>query len=667
MKQLLQLLITCISLNFSLWAQEKCVSHVYEQMLREKFPEEYGTKEDFERWIAQKLAERRAGISQRSGPYTVPVIIHVVYDSATWQVQSNTRNIPYAQAESQIRVLNRDFNKTNLDFNTVVRAEFQPKASSLNITFVPATKDPNGNWLTEPGVERINGQARFGITQWSALGGNTDNILKPQTIWDPNKYLNIWVVEFQNPNLFGYAEFPAYSLPGNPGGSTNSTDGVVVTWRAFGSNVDPDTGTPTPYVSASNLLCTDCDRGRTTTHELGHWLGLRHIWGDVSGCGNPNSDDYCNDTPDQNTSTPTTSPCPFPNTCPTLEPAYGNTDVDDQRENFMDYSADACMGMFTQDQVARMEVIMDNAPRRASLTTAANLAAVAPPRPNGLYVDIYSNKTQIIEGETVNFAQINQNQGVAAATNFSWNFDLDNIGGVSPATFSGPNPPAITFNKVGTYKVRLTISNGSNTAQSNIIQIDVGLKGPSNLQFLNAEGSGANAKVIDVAKLKWNDNSNSEDNYIVERKKNTDPISAYAVIATLPPNTTTYDDNFTTNPAIVSGQKYDYRIKAIKGSQQGSVAGSIILERATALYASPLADQAIIYPNPTQETLTVNLEALQVQSGTIEIYNAVGQSIQKKAFQGNKVTFDVGHFSKGIYILKVITDKGSFVKRLSIQ
>ncbi|MCS6794439.1 MAG: zinc metalloprotease [Raineya sp.] len=396
-----RLLLLCIALwgVHGAMGQEKCASHIYEQQLREKYPEIYRTKEEFENWMAQKIAERRAGITQRSGPYTIPVIIHIIYDNNSWQILNNTRNITYAQAESQIRVLNRDFNQTNLDFSTVVRTIFQPKAASLNITFVPATRDPNGNFLTEPGVERINGEARFNISKWDGPGtsSNTENILKPQTIWDPTKYLNIWVVEFQGSGLFGYAAFPPYtSLPGNPGGATSTTDGVVITWRAFGSNVDPDTNTPVspPFVSGSNLLCSNCDRGRTTTHELGHWLGLRHIWGDVSGCGNPNSDDYCNDTPDQ--SGPTAiGACTNNNTCSTLEPSYGNTDVVDQRENYMDYSSDACMGMFSQDQVARMEIIMDNSPQRTSLTTPANLAAVAPTRPTGLYTTIYPEKTQI--------------------------------------------------------------------------------------------------------------------------------------------------------------------------------------------------------------------------------------------------------------------------------
>ncbi len=671
MKKLLLTFIALWGLHWAM-AQEKCASHIYEQQLREQYPNIYRTQEEFENWMAQKVAERRAGISQRSGPYTIPVIVHVIYDNASWQILNNTRNITFEQADSQIRVLNRDFNQTNLDFATVVRSIFHPRAASLNVTFVPATRDPNGNILTEPGVERINGEARFNISRWSGPGGNTDSILKPQTIWDPTRYLNVWVVEFQDSGLFGYATFPPYpSLPGNPGGATSSNDGVVITWRAYGSNVDPDTGTPVspPYVSGSNILCTGCDRGRTTTHELGHWLGLRHIWGDSnSGCTNANFNDYCQDTPFTTSSNNPQFPCPSPDKCPsTFEAAYSSSSVVDMRENYMDYSADACMGIFTMDQVARMETIMDNSPQRASLTTPANIAAVAPTRPNGLYVTIYPEKTQILEGDGIGFVQVNQAQGVPNATTFTWNFDVDGLGGVSPATFSGATPPAVTFGRAGTYRVRLSISNGTNNAQSNIITINVGLRVPSALQFLDVVNPGPNAKSVDVAKLKWNDNSNSEDNYVIERKKNTEPNSAFAVIATLPANSTTYNDNFANNNAIESGQRYNYRVKAVKGTLEGSVTGSIILERVTALDETPLAREIGLYPNPAQNSFIVDLKGIQVQEARLVLYSSLGQIVSEQTTRSSEATFSVERLPKGMYLLKIYTEKGVAVKRLSVQ
>lgn len=670
MKKLVLVLIAFWGIHWAI-AQEKCASHTYEQELREKYPQQFGTKEQFETWLAEKIAERkRLGNAARTGPYTVPVIIHVIYNNASIAVSNNSPNIPYGQAVSQIRVLNEDYRKTNPDFSTNVRAVFQSKAGTMDITFVPATKDPNGNWLVEPGVERINGEARFNKESWSV--NECNSILKPQTYWDPQKYFNIWVVKFSGINdtgLFGYAQFPSISPAWGTTPGADNTDGVVLNWRATGSNYDA-MGNPlsTPYVSTSNLICSNCDKGRTATHEVGHWLGLRHIWGDTdgSGCSNPNSNDYCTDTPYQNGPT-STGPCGSPNTCPTLEPEYGNADVVDQRENYMDYSSDGCMGMFTTQQVARMEAVMDNSPNRASLTTSANIAAVAPTRPNGLYVGIYSNRTQIMEGDNVNFYQLVQAESVPNPTTYTWNFDIDGLGGVSPATFSGATPPAVTFNKAGTYKVRLTISNGTNTAQSNIINIEVGLKAPSNLQFLDATGSGSNLATADVAKLKWNDNSNSEDNYIIERKKNTEPISAFTTIATLPSNTTTYDDNFATNPSIISGEKYNYRVKAVKGSLEGSISGTIRLDKVTALDETPLAQQIGVYPNPARNSFVVNLQGIQVQQARLQLYNPIGQAIVEQITENGQAHFSVESLPKGMYILKIHTEKGIAVKRLSVQ
>ncbi|MCS6794438.1 MAG: T9SS type A sorting domain-containing protein [Raineya sp.] len=254
-----------------------------------------------------------------------------------------------------------------------------------------------------------------------------------------------------------------------------------------------------------------------------------------------------------------------------------------------------------------------------------------------------------------------------AATTFNWNFDVDGLGGVSPATFSGATPPAITFGRAGTYKVRLTISNGTNTAQSNILTINVGLRAPSNLQFLGATGSGTNLATADVAKLKWNDNSNSEDNYVIERKKNTEPNSAYAVIATLPANSTTYDDNFATNPSIVSGERYNYRVKAVKGTLEGSVSGTITLNKVTALDETPLAREIMIYPNPAQNSFVVDLKGIQVQNARLVLYNPIGQVVGEQNTQNSEVSFNVERLPKGMYLLKIHTDKGVAVKRLSVQ
>ncbi|KOY85713.1 hypothetical protein AD998_05705 [bacterium 336/3] len=671
MKKTLSVLFLFLTAHF-VWAQEKCASHTYEQELRAKYPQ-LGTVQNFEAWMAQKIAEQRGNPNARTGPYKVAVIIHVIYDNASTIPQNNSVNIPYGQATSQVRVLNEDFQKTNADFTTNVLSTFQPKAGSMDITFELATKDPNGNVIPEPGVDRINGQAASwggGRTAWSTA--ECDNILKPNTIWDPTKYFNFWVVRFSGSNdtgLFGYAQFPeASTLSGVPSGGTASTDGVVINWRATGSNYDA-AGAPlsTPYVSSSNLICANCDKGRTATHEIGHWLGLRHIWGDQSGCSGPNNDDYCADTPEHSGANNPTSGCPTrPNSCSNLEAAYGNTDTPDQRENYMDYSSDGCMGMFSLEQVTRMNTVMDNSPRRSTLTAA--VATVAAPILTGAYPFITPSKTSIIEGDIVAFAGIGRmgsNETPNTITSWQWNFDVDGLGGASPSTSTSQNPGNVTFSKVGTYKVRLTISNGT-TSGFVTVNIISGLKAPTNLQFTNKEGTGSSTKVTDRANLQWNDNSSSEDNYIVERKKNTDPISAYAVIATLPANTTTYSDVFGSSNPVESGLTYNYRVSAKKGAELGSVTGSIKVELTTA-FEDEFSREVKLYPNPAQKGFTIDLKNIQTQKAQTQLYNSLGQVVAEKAIENGQVEYNVDGMAKGMYILKIQTDKGTAIKRLVIN
>jgi len=677
-------LLLVVALFASFWAigQEKCATDQYEKMLREKYGFEFGTKEQFEQWMAQKIAERRANPSQRSGPYEIAVIIHIVHSGEA--IGNNSPNMTYAQAISQIRVLNEDFNRTNADASQTRAVFTGTNAAGYNatgaitggITFKPATRDPNGNVLPEPGVRRINGLAQFGVSGWSGPGGNTDTQLKPATIWDPEKYLNIWSVNFSSSSLFGYAQFPPYpSLPGNPASGASNTDGVVINWRAMGSNYDDLGNQVSPlYVSASNLIASGCDRGRTTTHELGHWLGLRHIWGDgEAGCTNPNYNDYCEDTPyTTGANNVNLYPCTNALTvdkCPsTFEVKYNQPNVPDQIENYMDYSADECMNMFTKDQMTRMETILDNSPRRNTLT--ANAAIVAAPVLTGAYPGIYPSRTNIIEGEQVNFfgvGRMGDNETPNTVTSWQWNFDVDGIGGAVPATFSGQNPGNVTFNRAGAYRVRLTISNGTTSGFTEVI-INSALKAPSGVNFLDVQGSGSNAKVIDIAKIRWTDNSNSEANYVIERKKNTEPPSAYAVIATLPPNSTAYDDNFTSNSSIETGITYNYRVSAVKPPlTPASATRSIILERTTALDDTPLARQVNIYPNPAQSSFMVDLRALQVPLAQLQLYNTIGQVVAQKSTPNGEVNFDVQKLPKGMYLLKINTEKGSAVKRIVIQ
>jgi len=322
----------------------RCVSSEYESFLQEK-ESKRATTQEFEQWLAPKAeAEKskllaRKGIAGTNAVITIPVVIHVIHSG---QSVGSGRNISDVRVNSQITVLNQDFRKM-LDtpgYNT------NPVGADVEIEFCLAKTDPNGNPTT--GIDRVN----LGNTTWN--NNNVESTLKPQTIWDPTKYFNIWVCQFGGDldGVLGYAQFPSGSgLQGLQGPYTPATDGVVIDWRAFGSS---------DY--AAGQYFQDIDKGRTTTHETGHFLGLRHIWGDGGsqefGIKNCNATDYCNDTPfagwENYDCLDTYDSCPS---------SPGN----DMTENYMDYTNDACMNIFTLDQKARIMAVMQNSPRRSTL------------------------------------------------------------------------------------------------------------------------------------------------------------------------------------------------------------------------------------------------------------------------------------------------------------
>ena len=248
--------------------------------------------------------------AQRSGCTEIPVVVHIVH-------RNDTENLGKAQIDSQIQVLNDDFRKKNADVSNVPAA-FAALAADARISFKLATTDPAGN--PTDGITRTR-TTRNGFTDddsvKSAGSGGAD-------AWPADEYLNIWVCHLLG-GLLGYAQFP---------GGPAATDGVVIRQSAFGT-----TGTA---AAPFNL-------GRTATHEVGHWLNLRHIWGDDGdGCG---GSDFVADTPNQagpNTGTPT-----FPKT------SCSNGPNGDMFMNYMDYTDDVGMFMFTAGQVTRMQACLD--------------------------------------------------------------------------------------------------------------------------------------------------------------------------------------------------------------------------------------------------------------------------------------------------------------------
>ncbi len=228
-----------------------------------------------------------------NGVYVIPVVVNVLYQTAA-------QNISLAQIQSQIAVLNADYAATNADYSLTPSTFTAVRSGNTNIQFVLDTvirkSTTKSSWSTNDAVKK------------TASGG-----LNPTS---PTTKLNLWCCNLSG-GILGYAQFP---------GGSSTTDGVVIDDNAFGS-----TGTVSaPY-----------NKGRTATHEVGHWLNLRHIWGDAT-CGN----DLVGDTP---LHTGANYGCPAANSKSTCT----GTPVM-MTMNYMDYTDDACMYMFSAGQKTRM-------------------------------------------------------------------------------------------------------------------------------------------------------------------------------------------------------------------------------------------------------------------------------------------------------------------------
>jgi hypothetical protein len=252
---------------------------------------------------------------------TIPVVVHVVYNTAA-------QNITDAQVQSQITILNNDFRKLNAD-RTLVPAGFASLAADAEVQFCLAQRTPTG--AATNGIVRVSTTTTSFTTNDRVKSSSTGG----STAWDASRYLNIWVCNLGS-SLLGYAQFP---------GGPASTDGVVCNYTAFGN-----TGTAqAPF-----------NKGRTATHEVGHYLNLFHIWGDDgTAC---TGSDQVSDTPNQ---ADANVGCPsFP------QVSCSNGTNGDMFMNYMDYSDDACMYMFTTGQKTRMQALFAAGGARVSLTTS---------------------------------------------------------------------------------------------------------------------------------------------------------------------------------------------------------------------------------------------------------------------------------------------------------
>ncbi|ELR70644.1 hypothetical protein C900_03625 [Fulvivirga imtechensis AK7] len=376
----------------------QCPAHeiLEKQNQNEKIAQKRQLVENHTRAFLEKRSKGQ--IQARTGVLTIPVIVHVIYNTTQ-------ENISAAQIQSQIDVLNEDFRMLNSDVSGVP-AEFTAADVKIEFTLSQVTRkfSSKTSWGTNDAMKK------------SSQGG-VDPI-------DPANYLNMWVCNIGG-GILGYAQFP---------GGPASTDGVVMSPQYFGSRDKQPSG-ETFYLSSP------FDKGRTATHEVGHYLNLRHIWGD----GNCNADDFVSDTPVAG----------GPNYgCPNYPTKSCNNNggfTSDMFMNYMDYVDDACMFMFTAGQKARMDAIFEPGGAREGLGSISGGCEL--PAPSGLASSNIDNNSFTLSWSAVS--------GAAS-------YDVSVGGNVTTVSGTSANITGLTAGTAYACKVRANCDSGSGAYSSEI-------------------------------------------------------------------------------------------------------------------------------------------------------------------------------------------------------
>ena len=391
-----------ITAVFSASAQHWCGTDHY----AEKWAAQDPTYEE-DRAYADSISSLPLAQKAKSGTvYKIPVVFHVVY-------ASERDNISLAQIKDGLRVLNEDFRKLNSDLNQV-RSQFQSDIADIEIEFVLAGKDPQGNCTD--GVTRT----------LSSRAINANNNVKQLVGWDNDRYMNVWLVRSinsgqSNGTILGFSSFPRRN-------QSITQDGTVMRHDQLGT------------------IGTAVSDGRTLTHETGHYLNLFHPF--QGGC---SGGDQVNDTP------PAASAnfgCNFStNSC--NEP----NDEKDMIENFMDYAD--CAYMFTKGQRTRMRNVVTNNTLRGTLVSSSNLMFTGVTNPPTCAPEsrIHLERLVSCANDTVKFSETSEE---GQPTNWNWSFP-----GGTPSSSTSSNPEVV-YSNPGTYDV--TLRTGNSAGDDTVIQ-----------------------------------------------------------------------------------------------------------------------------------------------------------------------------------------------------
>lgn len=644
MRKLLLSALTLLLLATVATAQHR--SCAAEEVLQQQLLNNPAMREEVENIMRHTEHFIQSGGAQERAVVTIPVVVHVVYFNST-------QNISDAQIQSQIDVLNADFRRTNADaVNTP--AVFQGIAADCEVNFCMALQDPSGNATN--GIVRksttVNGFSTNDNMKFNSTGGSD--------IWDRDRYLNIWVCNLSG-GLLGYAQFP---------GGAAATDGVVCDYQYFGT-----IGTATaPF-----------DKGRTATHEVGHWLNCYHIWGDDgTSC---NGTDQVSDTPNQ---ADENYGCP---TFPAISCSNGPNG--DMFMNYMDYTDDACMNVFTTGQKNRMQALFASGGFRFPLTTSNGCSA-----PSGCGTPTGLSATNITQtSATLNWGAVSG----ATAYNLQWKLNsattwttVSGLTGLSHAL------AGLTANTTYNFRVQAVCgsSTGSYSAATNFTTTG---GGGSCVDQYETNNTRTTAKTIPVnttftaqiatsTDKDWYKFSNTSSQKHFKLELTTLPFdydlklyrSSTLLATSENPGTTsetiiynngTVSTAYTAyiygyNGAFSSSQCYTFRVNRsgtpyrTDGTTDGpeeTIEMEVVFENAG----------FGLYPNPAFSQVTVEVPMETESDVTVSILDQTGkvalQQHNTLAKGDNQLTFDLNSLPNGVYFVQVRNGEMAKTRKLVVQ
>lgn len=628
-------------------AQRVCASHeVLEQqllqnpLLREKMEQIEQQTEEF--------INTPQGVRERV-QVTIPVVVNVVYNTTA-------ENISDAQIQSQIDVLNQDFRALNADrLNTP--SIFSGLIADFEINFCLATQDPNGNATT--GIRRQSTTATSfssnDAVKFTAQGG--------LDAWDRNKYLNLWVCDLSG-TLLGYAQFP---------GGAAATDGVVCDYLYFGT---------------VGVATAPFNKGRTATHEIGHWLNLRHIWGDAN-CGS----DLVSDTPTHNTSNVGCPTYPHLSTC-------SGTPVE-MTMNYMDYTDDACMYMFTAGQKARAQALFVTGGSRASLLTSNGCQ---PPTGGGTCaVASGLSATSITQtGATVSWG------AASGATSYNLQYKLSTSSTwttITGVTTTSRALTGLTANSTYNYQVQ-TVCGGTSAAYSTAASFTTLASGGGTCaDAYEANNTRATAKTIPVnstftaqiasaSDLDWYKFANTTatprikielttlpadydvrlyrgtSNTILAVSENAGTTDETLIYNTTTVNTSYYAYVYGYNGAFSNTQCYTIRVSLSSSNWRtdGSTDGEVQEIEVPVIFENAAFG---MFPNPANDQVAVEVPMEADADVQVTIIDPSGKAaLRQNRVLGkgdNRMNFDISRLNNGIYFVEVRNGKSASTQKLVIQ